>query len=222
MRQEDPEHYYLSRKKQLLHDFDKVSRIMREVLAEYYGLEFAHTVIAGARAEFADILPTLPYIGGAGNFLTADLVEAALILAWYKALVREKVRQKEITRIVHETFRRQVFRYPRFVRYLMGRFKESRWFMRRRARQALRSHERRYPGDWVFSFVRGDGKPLLYGTDYTECGICKLYRAHGAELAVPINCGVDFIMARAFGMKMKRATSLGTGGAVCSFRYMRK
>ncbi len=222
MKKEVSVNYYLSRQERLLGDFDGFSRVMGGVLAEYRGREFADTMFARARAEFMDILPTLPYIGGEENFLTADLVEGSLILAWYKALAREKVGLKEITRLVHETFRRRLNRYPRVVRYLTGRFRESRWFIRRRAGQAVASQERRYPGDWVFSFVRGDGKDLLYGTDYTECGICKLYRAHGAQAAVPINCGVDFIMARAFGLKMKRTTSLGTGGTVCNFRYMRR
>lgn len=221
MKQENPERYYISRERQLLRDFDKISRIKRAILTQYRGPQFADAVIAGARTEFADILPTLPYIGGDENFLTADIIEAAVILAYYKAAAARQVPLKDIGRIVHETIRRRVRRYPRLLRYLVGRLKESTYFMRRRARQARRSRERRCPGDWVFTFVPGDGKDLLYGLDFTKCGICTLYRAHGADRAVPINCAVDFIMAGAFGMKLSRTKSLVGGDGVCNFRFFK-
>ncbi|MBN2224335.1 MAG: L-2-amino-thiazoline-4-carboxylic acid hydrolase [Deltaproteobacteria bacterium] len=220
-KQKNPELYYISREKELLKEFDKISRITRGALTEYGGPQFANVVIVGARTEFADILPTLPYIGGNHNFLTADIIEAAVILAFYKELAIREVPLANISRIVHETIRRRVRRYPRLVLRLAGRLKESRWFIKRRARQAQRSRERRYPGDWVFTFVPGDGKGLLYGLDFTECGICTLYRAHGADRAIPINCAVDFIVADAFGMKLTRTKTVAGGGEVCNFRYMK-
>jgi hypothetical protein len=222
MKRHDDEHYYVSRNKRLLADFDAVSRIGRAVLAEYRDAAFAGEAAAAARAEFSDILKTLPYIGGDDNFLTADLVEAAMILADYKALAARGVPLADISRIVHETIRRRVRRFPRIVLTLIGRLKESGWFMARRKRQAARSQERTYPGDWVFTYVPGDGQDLLYGLDFTQCGICELYRAHGAERAVPINCAVDFIMAGAFGMKLVRTKTLAGGGGVCNFRFMKK
>jgi hypothetical protein len=222
MKRKDGDSYYISRAKRLLADFDNISRVTRGVLEEHRDAAFAGNAVGRARAQFADALRTLPYIGGDANFLTADLIEAAVILAWYKALSAEGMGAKEIGRIVHETIRRRVRRYPRPVLRLVGRLKESRWFMRRRARQAARSQERRYPGDWVFRFVPGDGNDLLYGLDFTECAICTLYRAHGAEAAVPINCAVDFIMADAFGMRLRRTKSLGYGDDGCNFRYLKK
>jgi hypothetical protein len=222
MKPQNGDPYYLSRRKRLLADFDAISRVTGDVLAELRDTAFADNAVGRARAEFADVLTTLPYIGGDANFLTADLIEAAVILAWYKALSAEGMGAKEIGRIIHETIRRRVRRYPRAVLWLVGRLKESPWFMRRRARQAARSQERRYRGDWVFRFVPGDGKELLYGLDFAECAICTLYRAHGAEAAVPINCAVDFIMAEAFGMRLRRTRSLGYGDAVCNFRYLKK
>ncbi len=222
MKQRDNEHYYISREKRLLADFDAVSRIRSAVLAEYRDAAFADETAAAARAEFAGILGSLPYIGGDDNFLTADLVEAAMILADYKALSARGVPLADIHRIVHETIRRRVARYPRLLLWLIGRLKESRWFMARRKRQAARSQERAYPGDWVFTFVPGDGGDLLYGLDFTQCGICELYRAHGEKRAVPINCAVDFIMADAFGMKLVRTKTVAGGGGVCNFRFMKK
>jgi hypothetical protein len=220
-KQKNPELYYISREKGLLKEFDKISRITRGALTEYGGPQFANVVIVGARTEFTDILPTLPYIGGDHNFLTADIIEAAVILAFYKELAIREVPLANISRIVHETIRRRVRSYPRLVLRLAGRLKESRWFMKRRARQAQRSCERRYPGDWVFTFVPGDDKGLLYGLDFTECGICTLFRAHGADRAIPINCAVDFIMADAFGMKLLRTKTVAGGGGVCNFRFMK-
>ena len=65
--------------------------------------------------------------------------------------------------------------------------------------QALQSQARRYPGDWVWDFVEGDGETFEYGYDFHECGTHKLFHAHGADEFLPFFCYLDFVTFRTRG-----------------------
>lgn len=84
---------------------------------------------------------------------------------------------------------------------------------------ASRTQERRYPGDWVATFVEGDGEAFDYGIDITECGICKFYRAQGAAELAPYLCLSDYVVSDAFGRGLVRYKTLAEGAEVCDFRY---
>lgn len=64
---------------------------------------------------------------------------------------------------------------------------------------AKKYQERRYPDDWVFEYVEGNGVEFDYGHDYIECGAQKLYHVHDADEFLPDFCYLDFVMARTIG-----------------------
>jgi hypothetical protein len=86
---------------------------------------------------------------------------------------------------------------------------------------AIESQKRRYPDDFVFSYVAGDGKEFDYGTDFTECAVCKFFHKQGADEITPYICLSDFPMSRAAGGGLRRTTTLAGGAERCDFRYKR-
>jgi hypothetical protein len=84
---------------------------------------------------------------------------------------------------------------------------------------AEKTQERRYPGDWVATFVEGDGEQFDYGLDVVECGICKFYRTQNAEELTPYMCLSDYILSDAFARGLVRYKTLAEGDDVCDFRF---
>jgi len=86
---------------------------------------------------------------------------------------------------------------------------------------AAESQKRLYPGDWVWSSFEGDGKEFDSGADFTECAICKFFRAQDASDLAPYLCRTDFAVSRAFGMGLVRTMTLAEGEDRCDFNYKR-
>ena len=74
------------------------------------------------------------------------------------------------------------------LRHWVGRQRFGRLRRRKLERAARRSQARRYPGDWVFERIDGDGETFDFGIDYTECGIVKYLHAQGADELCPYGC----------------------------------
>jgi len=71
---------------------------------------------------------------------------------------------EEVGRIVYEIAEAYHGKYPVFVRRLIGKLYFNKLLWRILKKRAARSQERRYPGDWVFAFVEGDGVEFDFGT----------------------------------------------------------
>jgi hypothetical protein len=89
-------------------------------------------------------------------------------------------------------------------------------------RTAAISHKKEFSGNWVCTFVQGDGIEFEYGFDIHECGLLKFFRAHGAGDIVPYLCATDYIVSRAIGEGLMRTMNLARGGDKCDFRFKRK
>ena len=64
----------------------------------------------------------------------------------------------------------------------------SRWFRRLGKKRAIKSQQRKYPGNFVLTYVEGDGREFDYGIDYTECTNCKFLQAENAFELPPNAC----------------------------------
>lgn len=200
--------------------FNKTVRHWKRVLRNHFKEEDISDIIDDATAEFLSITSRLPDIGGKSNFLTFHLIEAAVILAYYKVLKVRSMTVEEIGDITHDVIRERVASYPSFLLQWRGAYLMSGYCRKQRKRQAERSQKKEYPGDWVYSFVEGDGETFHYGIEYTECGICKLYDSENAREFTPFLCDIDYITFGAFGIDLHRTKTLGKGDDLCDFRFM--
>ncbi|MBN2007252.1 MAG: L-2-amino-thiazoline-4-carboxylic acid hydrolase [Anaerolineae bacterium] len=124
-------------------------------------------------------------------------------------------------RIIYETCETMAD-HPQWVLRLVGGFKYNRGYVDRLKVAAAESQQRRYPGDWVCTFVEGDGETFDYGVDISECGICKFYHAQGAGELAPYMCLSDYVVSHAFDRGLVRYKTLAEGAEVCDFRYKQK
>lgn len=205
----------------LLRELDGFLSSSRAILVEHFGEEGASAVHSGALEEYERLVPQLPYIGGKDNTLLTNLFRAAWGLAIYRVVQRRGGTVEEAGEVIHTSMEAMLNRIPGLLRYLMGWVQLSRWTARRGKQAALQSQERKYPGDWVFEIVEGDGRTFERGMDYLECAIVKFMDAQGAEELTPYLCNTDYVAYGAFGIVLRRTKTLAWGCDRCDFRMTR-
>jgi hypothetical protein len=120
--------------------------------------------------------------------------------------------------LLHRMVKAEMERIPKVLRHWIGRQRFGRLRRRKLEKAARRSQARRYPGDWVFERIDGDGETFDFGIDYTECGIVKYLHAQGADELCPYGCDLDYVMFEAVGIGLRRTKTLAWGCDRCDFR----
>ena len=207
--------YYLSRKADIMeHDYDGRAGGWKIFLTQAYGQEFAEAAIQEARQRFEEFIPAIPYIGGDENTLyTHQIIRSAEYLTFYEVMKARGKTAQEVGKIIYDALEE----YVRYLPQIPGNELTPEFRAQENA-LAKRTQERRYPDDWVFEFVDGDGVEFDYGRDYTECGAQKLYHAHDADEFLPYFCYLDFAAHRTEGWGFIRTETLAEGYQRCDFR----
>jgi hypothetical protein len=212
------EHYYTSQKGRLMKAFVKSTNYVKPVLDKYYGQEFSDNVLRQARKEYETLIPQIPYIGGSQNHMTSDLLESVQSLAVLLVLKAQDKTAVESCEIIYRAIENRLSRYPRFLLRIIGRLQFTRVFIKRLQRQSNESQKRKYPGNFVFDIVTGDGKEFDWGIDFSECGICKFYKAQNASEFMPYICLIDYALSDSFGYGLVRNKTLAEGADRCNPR----
>ncbi|HEY31875.1 MAG TPA: L-2-amino-thiazoline-4-carboxylic acid hydrolase [Dehalococcoidia bacterium] len=210
----DEKHYYLAQKPEIMLQFDTHAKAWRPFLAERYGDKFADTALEDTRQQYEALIPTIPYIGGDENPMTRHLVRSTTSLVLYKVMKARGKTAEEVGKIVYDAVETSVNQMPPLP---SPEFNTE--FTVEEKEQARKSQERRYSGDWVWEFVKGDGVEFDYGRDFLECSTKKLYYAHGADEFLPFYCYLDFVTHRTIGWGFTRTKTLAEGDERCDFRW---
>ena len=109
--------------------------------------------------------------------------------------------------------------YPKWFLHIVGHFKYGKKYEEKLRQAAAVSQNRKYPEDFVLSFAKGDGENFDYGLDITECGICKLYAAQGAERLSRYMFLSDYVISKAFNRGLVRYNTIEEGAKKCDFRF---
>jgi hypothetical protein len=213
--------YYTSRKSKLLKDFNKIIKRARKVFVCHFGSDLTYTIAEETRQEFENLIPELPYIGDKNSFFTKNLIGSAQALALYRVLKEHGKNVEEIGKIIYEVIEAQLDAYPKLLLRLLGRLSFAKYFVNRFRKKAAESQKRQYPGDWVFTFIEGDGIEFDYGIDFSECGICKFLHAQDADELTPFLCILDFPQSKALGTGLVRTMTIAEGNEKCDFRFKR-
>ena len=213
---DSPEYYYISKKTELLKDFDKALEPGQEVLVKSLGESLARKVLIDARKEYEAIIP---YIGGDQNDnSTSQLLLTAQYLALYRILIVNGKEIKEIGQLIYDMFKAMLQSSPQFLVSIWGYFKFHVGWSEKIKNFAAMSQKRAYSMDFVYTFIEGDGKELDYGVNMTECSIQKFLRKQKAEELVPYMCALDDPLSRRFNRGLIRTKTLVESN-VCDFRY---
>jgi hypothetical protein len=208
--------YYTERAAELLGALDEEMLGWRPAIAARWGNDFAGGVLVEARAAFEALLPEIPYIGGEANRRTGWLLAAAQALAFYRAMQARDRTEAETGEVLYAAI---AARRPEPVAPDESPTEAERMALRKRG--ANDSQARRYPGDYVCTFVPGDGETFDYGYDFTECAAQKFFRQQGADAFLPFFCFLDFAASEAHGLGLRRTTTLAEGWSKCDHRFKR-
>jgi hypothetical protein len=210
---------HVSRRKadRMVRSFERALKRSGGSLVERFGEETAAAMRQEMLDEHRRIIPEIPDIGR-WNANDLALTGAARFLAGYRVILRHGGTVEDAGELVHRVSRSEFERIPRPVRAVIGLLRFNGLRLRLLARAARRSQARRYPADWVFEFVDGDGEDFDFGVDYTECGVVKFLAAQGAAELTPYGCDIDYIMAEVMGIGLQRTKTLAWGCDRCDFR----
>lgn len=215
----EPETFYLKRRRRLLLEFDLMARSARPVLKTYFDEEL-NSLIVETRREFESLIPQLPYIGGKQPF-TEFIIFTGMLLAVYRVGKAHGKSVEQIGAMIYEIGYSFLCSYPVVLMYMFGRMNFSRRYLNQLQKWARESQERKYSDDYVYNFVKGDGKTFDYGVDYIECASCKFLAKQGASELAPYLCPIDIIYSEAFNWGLSRVLTLAQGARKCDFRFTR-
>lgn len=211
--------YYIDNNPKLMKQFKKAIDFTRIILQKYYEGVKTENLINEIKTEFENLLLDMPYIGGKKNRLTFNLLGSAYSLATIKVLERIGLSERDIGKFLYEFYELKFKSHSSIVKWLFRRIMFSKFFFNRGRKEAEKSQLKKYPGNWVFEIIKGDGINFDCGITYTECAICKFYEKMGAMKYVPYICLADYAMARAFGNGLIRTQTIGNRAPVCDFRF---
>jgi hypothetical protein len=206
--------YYVSRAPEIRRVLDDHARQWHPFLVASYGREIARAIMRETRARHEALIPGLPYIGGDENRMTRFVIASTTGLALYLAMRARDAAPAEVGKILYDAVMdRMLHTAIAIARPLtMAEVQQKR-------EEARRSQERRYPADWVWTFVEGEDPTIEYGYDFVHCATQVLYHAHGADAFLPYYCTLDFVTGGWNGWGFSRTTTLAEGGPVCDFRF---
>jgi hypothetical protein len=209
--------YYLARKDVLLLDFDDEARCWKPILTSHYGIDEAEGILDECRGQFELLIPQVPYIGGDENKLTSSLMDATRCLTLFLTMRDYGRTAAETGKILFEAILARESEMPRSSSPSDVHSRAN--IMLSRRERAEISLERRYPEDYVYSFVTGDGQAFDYGYNFYECAAQKFYRRQGAEVFMPFYCALDFAWSQVLGLGLSREMTLSEGHALCNHRF---
>lgn len=216
---------YIHQQKSFLRNYDLIIWIIRKPLAANslaapYGLEWLDSMFADARSEFVRLIPQIPYIGKK-NVWKLNLIAVTMYLSVYRALNARGWTMDQAGQFLHQAHEAFANRFPAWMRHLVGAIALSPLSLREMKKGAEQSQLRRYPMDWVFDWVPGDGENLKYGLNIWECAVVKFYQQQGVEKLTRQLCNLDHFMAYAMGYQFRREGVLAVGSPCCDCRYIK-
>ena len=219
----ETENWYLEHESRLMWETRFTFRHHKRHLAAAYGKAVGDAIVRESLQRFEALLPDIPDIGGAENKDTQSLCMAAAWLAMYRSLQARGASVEEAARILYSRDSELRRQHPDALAPAMAGSTTLRSEAhRQRRRAAALSQQRRYPDDWVFEIVDGDGQEFDFGVDYTECGIVKYLAREGAPELAPYGCWIDYPMSAAMHVRLDRTETIAQGGHRCDFRFSRR
>ncbi len=216
------DNWYLQHKPRIMREVRLAIPHFRKLFAKAHGKDAGEAITKQTMQRFEALLPDIPYIGGDENRLTMNLYMTAAMLAMYQSLRARGESVEGAARLIYLGASGFYGSFPtRLLMRWQGRKQFSRKRIDQRRRDAAVSQQRRYPEDWVFNIVEGDGRTFEWGMDYTECGIVKYLGQQGAPELAPYLCWLDYPVFAAMRVKLVRTETIAQGCQKCDFRFSR-
>jgi len=216
--------YYVKKKIKILKDFEDRLEIAKKLLLTKFSTIKTDEIISFIKLDFEQLLPKIPYIGGAKNPITIILLNCVSSLAIFRILEKEGYSFEEIGEFYYN-YALAIHKARKEVLKKAGRDPSLyvfepvyRDYQKRLCEETLK---RTYPNDWVMEYIEGDSKKFEWGWDVCECGVQKVFKELGAERYLPFICLGDYYEAEGLGYGFKRTETLGFGANKCTHRFVK-
>ena len=181
-------------------------------VAGYDGNTWLEQALAHLHA-FAKDVPPLNTMPPAFKISTVGAVN---VMVLYRLLSENGVPAGQIQTISDAILKREIDRYPAWVRRLSG------WFL---FTKVVKSMTRHYAGKlagvgedaYKMDYVERDANS--FGINITQCAVCQLAGKHDMKDMVPSICAIDTMLSDAFGWGLQRTQTIATGAKHCDFTF---
>ena len=211
--------YYISQKLKLLKGFDKIAKRARKYLNNRYGDDFTKLIIAETRDRFDQIIPKIPYIGGRKNQFTSVMILVGWLISFFQVMRVHGKSEEEVNAIFCEVADDYFKSLPRLFLWFLGKIVFTNLFLRRMKKQADKSQKHQYPDDFVYKFVKGNGKNFDWALELSECAVNKFYKAQEVEELKPYCNFFDITYSKYLGMGINANETIGNGCKTCKLQY---
>ena len=211
--------YYVTKQKRLMKLFDFTFRSIKAKLESYYGEQYAEQIVLKSRHNFEEIIPQLPYVGGMKNYYTPIIVLNGMIIAMFRAMKETDKIAADVIRIWAEAADDLFTKIPVPMARLGGRALLSKPVIKSFRKQTIMSQERRFPEDWVYEVLDGDGEEFDVGFEFSECAVIKLYQAIDTMELAPYCNFADVTYSHYLGIGLDASETLGMGCDHCRMLY---
>ena len=218
--------FYIRKRSKFLRSFDERLTVVKEELCKKFNDKKSEDLIRQMKAEFENILPDIPYIGGQKNPTTLVLVKCMSDLAIFRTLEKVGFSFREIGEF-HYNYVIAALNLRKEALENAGRdpseYPFDPVYMDYQKKLTEETKKKLYPDDWVMDFVEGDGDGefLEWGWNITECGVQKAFKKLGDEKYVPFICLGDHYEAEGLGFGFSRTQALGFGAPLCTHRFVK-
>ena len=209
------------RTQKLISTYNRIGQAVRMRLLDHYPAKLIWEVFADTRRELMFLAPKTPFIGKK-NIWQINLDTCVMNLALYRTLKKRRFEFKEAAQIQHDIVEAYRLSLPKPLHWAYRWYYFSPFHQKRLSQAATQSQKRQYPGDWVFTYIEGNGHGFDFGVDITECAIVKLYQAYGVEEEyLPHLCKLDHALSKILNLGFIQQGTLAKGEPVCDCRWKR-
>jgi hypothetical protein len=216
---QDKTGYYVLQKTRLLKGFDKIAKRAVKYLQTHDTEDSVEIIISETRDNFIRIIPEIPYIGGKQNQFSAVMVINAWIISFFRVMRARGKTPEEVISICCRVAEDYMASMPRFIIWAARKFAFRKLIARKMQRQAIQSRKRQYPQDFVYEYIKGNGKHFDWALEFTECAVNKFYDAQRVEELKPYCNFFDVIYSGHFNMGIDASRTIGSGCRTCRLEY---
>jgi hypothetical protein len=203
----------------LLKGFDKMAKRATKPLIKNYSEEFCRVIIGETRNTFEQIIPEIPYIGGKRNQFTPVMIINGWIISFYKAMKGHGKAVEEVIKICCEVADDYMQSLPRSLLWVTEKFAFGRLVKWRMKKQARQSQKCKYPNDFAYRYVEGDGNDFDWALEFSECAVNKFYDLQGVEELKPYCNFFDVTYSKYLNMGIDANMTIGIGCQTCKLKY---
>ena len=220
-----PGNYYLAHSKELTAAFAGTLEGVYQFLSPELGMLPSRMITQQALANFQELLPKLPDVGGDRNWDTEFIPIAAWYVALYEPMRAHGKTAEDVGKLIYDLNGYDLAGTPKEKILAEHNRLFSPEYLQQQREWAAWTQRRELPGNWVATFIEAPPGPrdaedsFDYGIEYAECGLVKFFQSQGRPELAPYVCLNDFSRSKLFGTGLRRTKTLAMGDGVCNFRY---